>query len=164
MKITAYNHHARLLSSRASWSFSRNQFTQVEGADAVMQSSILRSLLNEWETIGAESIEHLVFAINFRAPVILSEAHRGLSDRSSSLGWGAESKDLRFVFWQMGGKPRNQPCMNCDKAKVQSPLHCAAVTTTTSSSAPPNENSTGATRAESAPASISRSILPFVVP
>jgi hypothetical protein len=40
MKITAYNHHARLLSSRASWSFSRNQFTQVEGADAVMQSSI----------------------------------------------------------------------------------------------------------------------------
>jgi hypothetical protein len=40
MKITAYNHHARLLSSRASWSFSRNQFTQVEGADAVMQSFI----------------------------------------------------------------------------------------------------------------------------
>ncbi|MGA2886542.1 MAG: hypothetical protein ABSE51_00720 [Terracidiphilus sp.] len=38
MKITAYNHHARLLSSRVSWSFSRNQFTQVEGADAVMQS------------------------------------------------------------------------------------------------------------------------------
>jgi hypothetical protein len=43
MKITAYNHHARLLSSRASWSFSRNQFTQVEGADAVMQSFIAAS-------------------------------------------------------------------------------------------------------------------------
>jgi hypothetical protein len=49
MKITAYNHHARLLSSRATWSFSRNQFTQVEGADAVMQSSIARHLRNEWE-------------------------------------------------------------------------------------------------------------------
>jgi len=49
MKITAYNHHARLLSSRASWSFSRNQFTQVEGADAVMQSSIECSSLDGWE-------------------------------------------------------------------------------------------------------------------
>jgi len=50
MKITAYNHHARLLSSRASWSFSRNQFTQVEGADAVMQSFIHSSIEDEWET------------------------------------------------------------------------------------------------------------------
>jgi hypothetical protein len=50
MKITAYNHHARLLSSRASWSFSRNQFTQVEGADAVMQSFIHSFIVDEWDT------------------------------------------------------------------------------------------------------------------
>jgi hypothetical protein len=50
MKITSYNHHARLLSSRASWSFSRNQFTQVEGADAVMQSFIHSFIVDEWET------------------------------------------------------------------------------------------------------------------
>jgi hypothetical protein len=50
MKITAYNHHARLLSSRASWSFSRNQFTQVEGADAVMQSSIRSFIADGWDS------------------------------------------------------------------------------------------------------------------
>jgi len=36
-----------------SWSFSRNQSTQVEGADAVMQSSIERLLLDGWETTEA---------------------------------------------------------------------------------------------------------------
>jgi hypothetical protein len=49
MKITAYNHHARLLSSRATWSFRRNQFTQVEGADAVMQSFIAALYRDEWD-------------------------------------------------------------------------------------------------------------------
>jgi len=36
MKVTAYNNHARLLSSRAVGRFHSNQSTQVEGADAVM--------------------------------------------------------------------------------------------------------------------------------
>lgn len=41
MKVTVYNHQARLL-LRASWSTSCNQCTQAEGADAVMQSKTSR--------------------------------------------------------------------------------------------------------------------------
>src|ERR1017187_7647331 len=60
MKITTYNHHARLLSSRAFWSFIRNQSTRSEGSRRCHVISLLTGytggfLAARWDVWGLEA-------------------------------------------------------------------------------------------------------------
>src|SRR5580704_1648700 len=55
MKVTTYNHHARLLLP-SPWSFSSNQCIRAEGADAVMKSVNSHTRPELQKTIGRHAL------------------------------------------------------------------------------------------------------------
>jgi hypothetical protein len=63
---------------------------------------------------------------------ILSERTGVPSDRSSSLGWGSESKDLRFLFIALKGRDSVVPQMAEKKADLQPQKPAALYQGTTS--------------------------------